>query len=124
MLPHKKTQRSWIGNDVQQKLLGPKYPITTDVVIGRVLAHNNRNGNLTKTTNMERKCIASQTKQQILGHQPATAWNPRQETENSDAVGIDFHPHELIDFGWLSAHSNNYRICMGKASSGRGMVFG
>ena len=45
MLGHRKSQRSWVGNDPQQELhiLGQKYPIATDIVIGWVLAHNNKN---------------------------------------------------------------------------------
>ena len=41
--PHEESE-ILVGNDPQQELhiLGQKYPTTTDIVIGWVLAHNNK----------------------------------------------------------------------------------
>ena len=123
MLAHKKDPRSWVGNDPQLELhiLGQKYPITTDIVIGWVLAQNNKNGYRLKATNMECKFVNAlrpKSTQKSGGQQPTTAKKIGHQAFNSDAVGIDSYSHEHMQFGWLSAHSNKHSICMGIASSG------
>ena len=46
--------------------------------------------------------------QKLRGHQPTTAWNFNQHTKTSDAVGIDFHPHEHIEslYGYRPTATN------------------
>ena len=117
MLAHKKNQRSWVGNDPQQEphVLGQKHPTTTDIVIGWVL-------NIVTNIDIESKpqtwnvnALRPKTTQILFGHQPTAAMHFGHQTENSDAVGIDSHPHEHMEFGWLSAHSNKHSICTGIA---------
>ena len=107
MLAHTKSQRSWIGNDPQQKLeiLGLKYPITTYIVIGWVLAHNSK---------MELN--RNDTHRNVDALHLNTTQNSRHK--------IRMQLEQISILSNTSAHGNKYRICMGLAPSRTRTVLG